>query len=85
MTKKQAEHLKEDLEKSITLDDYVEDLYVSINGVGSKVFKNCVYLEVEGWLFIWTHEDSYMVRRKDIGDCVIAPASFYTTFNSSIN
>jgi len=84
MTKKQAESLKKDLEQSITLDDYIEDLYISINGVGSKVFKNCVYLEAEGWIFIWTQDDSFMVRRKDIGDCVIAPASFYTTFNCSI-
>jgi hypothetical protein len=84
MTRKQAENLKADLEKTITLDDYVEDLYISINGVGSKVFKNCVYLEAEGWLFIWTYEESYMIRRKDIGECVIAPASFYTIFNCSI-
>ncbi len=81
MTKKQAERLKEDLEKSITLDDYVEDLYISIKDIGSKVFRNCVYLEAEGWIFIWTHEESYVVRKKDIGECVIAPASFYTTFN----
>lgn len=80
MTRKQAESLKEDLEKSITLEDYIEDLYISINGIGSKVFRNCVYLEAEGWLFVWTKEESYMVRKKDIGDCVIAPASYYTTF-----
>lgn len=82
MTRKQAERLKEDLEKSITLDDYVEDLYISIKDIGSKVFRNCVYLEVEGWIFIWTHEESYVVLKKDIGECVIAPASFYTSFNS---
>jgi hypothetical protein len=84
MTKKQAELLKQDLEKSITLDDYVEDLYISIKDIGSKVFKNCVYLEAEGWLFIWTYEESYLVRKKDIGECIIAPASFYTTFNYEI-
>lgn len=81
MTRRQAERLKEDLEKSITLDDYIEDLYISIKDIGSKVFRNCVYLEVEGWLFIWTKDESYMVRKKDIGDCLIAPASFYAVFN----
>ena len=80
MTRKQAECLKKDLEKSITLEDYIEDLYISIKGIGSKVFKNCVYLEAEGWIFIWTKEESYILRKKDIGECVIAPASYYTTF-----
>jgi hypothetical protein len=81
MTRKQAEKLKLDLEKSIKPIDYVEDLYISINGIGSKIFRKCVYLDADGWIFIWTAEESYMFRKKDLGDAVIIPTSYSTSFN----
>ena len=83
MTHRQAELLKMDLEKSITPEDYTEDLYVSINGVGSKIYRDCVYLDAEGWLFIWTMTESYMFSKKDLKDTVVVPASYYTSFNFS--
>jgi hypothetical protein len=83
MTRKQAELLKMDLEKSITPADYIEDLYVSINGVGSKIYRKCVYLEAEGWLFIWTADASYMFSKKELKDTIVVPASYSTSFNFS--
>jgi hypothetical protein len=83
MTRKQAELLKIDLEKSITPEDYIEDLYVSINGVGAKIYRKCVYLDAEGWLFIWTADESYIFSKKDLKDTVVVPASYSTSFNFS--
>lgn len=73
MTRKQAQRLMEDLEKNLIHDDYCEDLYVSIKNVGTKVFKNCAYYECEGYTFIWTCTEKFLLSKKEIGEYVLIP------------
>ncbi len=73
MNRKQAEALRIDLGKSLTLRDYTEDVYLNIKGVGSKTYKSAAYFESENWLFIWTLTESVVLNRKDVGDFVFVP------------
>ena len=75
MTKKQAYDLKKDIESNIQDSDYTEDLYITIRGIGTKVIKSCTYLDVDGWIFIWTQCESYVFKAKDLGDFLIIPKS----------
>lgn len=84
MTRKQADRLQMDIGKSISPEDFIEDIYISIKGVGTKTFRKCVYHEVDNWIFIWTEDDSYIFNKKDLGDCVIIPLSA-STFTLSTN
>ena len=40
---------------------------------GEKVFKKCAYHEVDGYTFIWTEKEQYLISRKEIGDYVVIP------------
>lgn len=73
MTRKQAERLMEDISQELTVLDFCEDIYLSIKDVGSKVFKKCAYHEAEGYTFIWTENEKYLISKKEIGDHVIIP------------
>lgn len=63
----------EDIGKSLTKADYSEDIYLSIRDIGTKVFKKCAYHEVDGYTFIWTEKEQYLISRKEIGDYVVIP------------
>lgn len=63
----------DDLGKNLTEEDYVDDIYLSINGVGDQIFKKCSYFEYEDYTFIWTKEEKFLISRKEIGDYVIIP------------
>lgn len=65
--------MMDDLGKNITEQDYIDDIYLSINGVGTQVFKNCSYFEADGYTFIWTKEARFLISRKEVGDYVIIP------------
>ena len=71
MTKKQAQSLMKDLSKNLIHDDYCENLYVSINNVGTKTFKNCAYYQCEEYTFIWTIEENFFISKKEVGDFVL--------------
>lgn len=73
MTKGQAQKLMDDISKDISEEDYVESIYLSINGVGTKVFKQCTYHDIEGYTFIWTRDEKFLISKKEIGDYVIIP------------
>jgi hypothetical protein len=73
MTKTQAQRLMEDLGKNLIHDDYCEDLYISINNIGTKTFKNCSYYECEGYTFIWTCTEKFLLSKKEIGEYVLIP------------
>lgn len=73
MTRNQAQRLMEDIEKSLTKKNFCEDIYLSIKNVGTKTFKNCAYYEIEGFTFIWTEKERYLISKKEIGDYVIIP------------
>jgi len=75
MTLKQATNLQKDIGKSIEPDDYIDDIYLSIKDVGSKVFKECTHHRVDDWVFIWTKTESFLINRKDVGDFVMVPKS----------
>lgn len=80
MTRSQALKLKDDIGKTIEDADFCDEVYLSIKGVGAKVFKDCNLYEIEGWIFIWTREESFAFCRKDIGDFLMLenPKSFST-------
>lgn len=71
MTRNQALQLQNDWGKHIEKNDMNDNIYLSIKGVGAKVFKKCCYHEQEGYIFIWTKEESFLVKRKDLGDFVL--------------
>lgn len=73
MTRKQAQNMMDDLGKHLTDEDYVDDIYLSINGVGTKIFKKCSYFETEGFTFIWTKSERFLISKKELGSCVIIP------------
>jgi len=83
MTLKQATNLKEDIGKNIRPFDYCEDVYLSIKGIGNKSFRNCTYLESEGWLFIWTESESFIINTNDIGDFIFIPVKSCDSFQFS--
>ena len=64
-----------DLGKEIRDDSYVDNIYLSIRDVGTKVFKNCVFFVEDGWMFIWTREESFCIREKDMGDFLVIDAN----------
>lgn len=68
----------EDLGKNITEADYKENIYLSINAVGTRVFKDCAYFEADGYTFIWTREENFILNKQDLGDYVIIPYNFQT-------
>jgi len=73
MTKKQAQNLMEDLRKNLSPLDFVENIYISIRGVGNKVFRHCAYYEADGYTFIWTTQENFLISKKEVGDFVIVP------------
>jgi hypothetical protein len=73
MTRKQAQNLMEDLGKNLTPSDFSESVYLSIKGVGTKTFRKCAYYEVDGFTFIWTKEDTYIISKEELGEFVIIP------------
>ena len=81
MTITQAQRLMMDLGKNLIYDDYCEDLYISINNIGTKTFKNCAYFECEGYTFIWTLEESFLISKKEMNDFVIIPKNTETMVN----
>jgi len=81
MTKTQAQRLMIDLGKNLIHDDYCEDLYISINNIGTKIFKNCAYYGCEGYTFIWTLEEKFLISKKEINDFVLIPKNTETMVN----
>lgn len=75
MTRTQAQRLMIDLGKNLVHDDYCEDLYISIKNIGTKTFKNCAYFECEVYTFIWTHQESFFISKKNMNDFVLIPKS----------
>lgn len=75
MTRLQAQRLMEDLGKNLTPQDYTENIYVSIKKVGTKVFRQCAFYESEGFTFIWTQKEKFLINRKEVGDFVVVPYS----------
>ena len=55
--------------------------------VGTKVFRRCAYYEAEGFTFIWTQENSFIMDKKEMGDFVIIPYEHTThaTINKTTN
>lgn len=73
MTLKQAQRLLDDLSHDIIKRDLVQNIYVSIKDIGTRVFKNCCYHEIENYIFVWTINDKFLINKKDLGDLVIIP------------
>jgi hypothetical protein len=73
MTRNQAQKLMDDLSDNITEKDYIDDIYLSIKGVGTQVFRNCSYFEADEFTFIWTKNERFLISRKEIGDYVVIP------------
>ena len=73
MTRAEAINLMEDLGKNLSLRDYVDNIYISIKDVGTRVFRNCAYFEAEEYTFIWTHQESFLMDKNEMGDFVVVP------------
>jgi hypothetical protein len=71
MTTVAAKRLMKDLGKNLTQDDYIENVCVSVNGVVRGVYKDCACFESDGYTFIWTREDSFLIDGKKLGRYVI--------------
>lgn len=75
MNKKQAQNLSEDIRKQLDDRSFIDNVYLSIKGIGTKVFKECKCDQLEGWLFIWTKNDTFLMEEEDIGDFVLIDAN----------
>lgn len=71
MNRLNANKLMIDLGKELSEDTFVDNIYLSIRNVGTKVFKKCKFERLEGWIFIWTQDDSFCVKEKDLGDFLV--------------
>ena len=56
----------EDLGNNLLPEDYRENVYISINGIGTEIFKNCAYFEAEGYSFIWTETEKRLLSKKEM-------------------
>jgi len=63
----------DDLGKTLESQDYSENIYVSINGVGTKILRNCAYHDADNYIFIWSEQEEYFLNKKEVGDFVIVP------------
>jgi len=70
MTKKQALQLQQDWGKHLSPNDYNQTLYLSIKGIGTKVFKECYYHEQDNYMFVWTKNESFIAKKQELGDFV---------------
>lgn len=70
MTRKQAQFLLDDWGSNLLPEDYCETIYLSIKGVGTKTFKECCYHDDDGYIFIWTREERFIIDKRDLGDFV---------------
>lgn len=75
MTKKQSTYLLKDWGANLLPEEYCEHVYISIKGVGAKIFSRCAYYECEGYTFIWTETESFCFDNKDVGDFIMIPYS----------
>lgn len=85
MNAQAAQHFLQDIRPNIEPTDYATGIYLSIRGVGTKTFHNATHQIVEGWLFIWTEDDSFCIRLKDLGDFILADTSDMPIFNLRAN
>lgn len=72
MTQKQAEYLLQDWGGNLLPEDYCETIYLSVKGVGTKTFRQCCYHDAGDYVFIWTKEESFKAKKKDLGDFVMS-------------
>ena len=86
MTTAAAKRLMADLGKNLTQDDYIENICVSMDGLISGVYKDCAYFESEGYTFVWTKEDSFLIDQKRVGRYAILQynPSIKVAFNKTV-
>ena len=70
MTTKQAQFLLKDWGSNLIPEDYCETIRLSIKGVGTKIFNECCYHDSDDYIFIWTKTDSFVIKKKDLGEFV---------------
>jgi hypothetical protein len=73
MTKEQANYLLNDWGKNLSPEDYCETIYLNIVGIGSRRFKDCCYHDADGYIFIWTRTESFVVNKMDLGEFLLIP------------
>ena len=71
MTTVSAKRLMKDLGNNLVQDDYIENICVSVNGLINAVYKECAYFVSDGYTFVWTSKDSFLIDEKKIGRYVI--------------
>jgi hypothetical protein len=80
MTSKQANRFLSDIRLGLSESDYCQTIYISIRGVGTRSFTNACCQSLEGWLFIFTKDESFCVLEKDLGDFVCADITTMPTY-----
>jgi hypothetical protein len=76
MNSKEAKNFSEDIAKELNDFSYIDSVYISVKGVGTKVFKRCKCDQIDGWLFVWTPTESFYTLETDLGDFIIIDANF---------
>jgi hypothetical protein len=75
MNAKEAQNFSVDILKELDDTSFSDSLYFSIRNVGTKVFRQCKYDQIEGWLFIWTKQEVFFMKESDLGDFVVIDAN----------
>jgi len=70
MTTVQANRFLSDIRSRLVDEDYCQTVYISIKNVGNRSFKDACCQSLEGWLFVWTKDDSFCVRESKLGDFI---------------
>ena len=71
MNSRDAQRFSDDIRKELDENSFVDNIYMSVKHVGTKVFRNCKCDQIDGWIFIWTQTETYTVKESDMGDFVI--------------
>lgn len=80
MTTVQANRFLSDIRSRLVDEDYCQTVYISIKNVGNRSFKDACCQSLEGWLFIFTKDESFCVLEKDLGDFVCADITTMPTY-----
>lgn len=71
MTHEIANHFLLDTRRDIRDTDLNgQNVYLSIKGIGTKVFHDATSQIIDGWLFIWSREETFCVSMEEVGDLV---------------
>ena len=85
MNRSQASRFSTDIRAELSDRDFCQTLYLSIKDIGTRTFKDASFQYIDGWLFIWTQNESFYVKEKELGDFVCIDTLTMPVYNLTTN